>query len=402
MDYQATTPVDPRVLDAMLPYFRERFGNAASNTHAYGWEAQAAVKAARAQCARAIGADPIDVLFTSGSTEGINVALKGAFELDAAAGDHMITCVTEHPAVIDSARFLESRGVDVTWLGVDRDGRIDLGELEASFRDRTRLVALMAANNEIGTTHPLRRIGELCREHRALFFCDATQGVGKLPLDVDRDHIDVLSFSGHKLYGPKGIGALYVRHSAPHVRLHPLQHGGGHERGMRSGTLNVPGIVGIGLACELAAAELEDEIARLTRLRHRLHDGIAARIDHVTLNGHPEQRLPGNLNLAFGFCDGEALIMDMKDVAVSSGAACSSADREPSHVLRAIGRSADAARASIRFGLGRMTTELEIDRVIELVVGAVARLRAMSPLYEMERTRHHDDGGNRGIRPDPG
>ncbi|MFH0946084.1 MAG: aminotransferase class V-fold PLP-dependent enzyme [Planctomycetota bacterium] len=386
MDYQATTPVDERVLEVMLPFFRESFGNAASNSHSYGWEAAAAVKQAREQCARILGAEPIDILFTSGSTEGINLALKGTAELHAGGGGReIITCVTEHPAVLDTVRYLEGRGVKIVRLEVDSAGMIDLARLERAITKQTILVALMAANNEIGSVHPSGEIGRICREHGVLFFCDATQGVGKLPLDVKRDHIDMLSFTGHKMYGPKGVGALYVRKAHPNVRLACQFHGGGQERGMRPGTLNVAGIVGLGKACELAQAELKDEIQRLTALRERLRRGIMDSLDHARLNGHATERLPGNLNLGFAYVDGEALMMDMKEVAVSSGSACNSTSRQASHVLKAIQTPEEQTHASIRFGLGRMTTEAEVDRVIALTVRGVRRLREMSPLYELAR-----------------
>ncbi|MBI4882251.1 MAG: aminotransferase class V-fold PLP-dependent enzyme [Planctomycetes bacterium] len=379
MDYQATTPVDPRVLEAMLPYFSERFGNAASGGHAFGWEAQAAVKRAREICAKVLGAEPMEIVFTSGSTEGIGLALKGAAESCLQRGRHIVTCATEHPAVIDTVRHLAARGLEVTWLPVDREGSIDLRQLAAALTERTILVALMAANNEIGTLHPIADIGRVCRERGVLFFCDATQGVGKIPIDVRRDAIDILSFSAHKLYGPKGAGALYVRGKDPPVRLAAQTQGGGQERGMRPGTLNVPGIVGLGRACEVAAEELSTEAARLTRLRRRLHDGITRGVAGVALNGPAEKRLPGNLNLWFEGVDSAALMMEMKEVAVSSGSACASTEREPSHVLKAIGASDRQAHSSLRFGLGRMTTEWEVDRVVELTVRAVRRLRESAP-----------------------
>lgn len=387
MDYQATAPVDPRVLDEMLPFFGERFGNAASSSHGFGWAAKSAVQEARERCAAIIGAEPIDIVFTSGSTEGINLAMKGAAAAYGARGGHMITAATEHPAVLDTARWLEGEGHRVTVLPVDRHGSIDLTELERTFTDETFLVALMSANNEIGVIHPIREIGALCRARGVLFFCDATQGVGKLPIDVTTDHIDILSWSAHKMYGPKGAGALYVRNSTPHVRLEPLLHGGGHERGMRSGTLNVPGIVGLGAACRVAMEEMDGEAARLVALRERLWSGLRGGLDGVTLNGHPVRRLPGNLNVSFAWCDGESLMLDMRDVAVSSGSACHSSKLEPSHVLTAIGVTDLKSSAAIRFGLGRSTTEEEVDHVIGLAVAAVRRLREMSPLYELAKKR---------------
>jgi cysteine desulfurase len=385
MDYQATTPVDPRVLEAMLPYLTERFGNASSKSHLFGWEAETAVRLAREQCATILNAEPIEIVFTSGSTEGINLAMKGIAATHRDRGDHLVTCATEHPAVLDCAAHLERDGFTVTRLGVDRCGSIDLDELRAAITRRTVLVALMFANNEIGTLHPLAAIGRICRERNVPLLCDATQGVGKLPIDVREMHVDLLTFSAHKLYGPKGAGALYVRKSEPHLRIAAQVHGGGQEGGLRAGTLNVPGIVGLGKACELARQELATEPARLTALRQRLHDGIAGGLDEVVLNGHPEQRLPGNLNLAFRHVSAEALMADLPDVALSSGSACSSAQLEASHVLTAIGLEPELAHSSLRFGLGRMTTEDEVDRVVEKVVGSVRRLREMSPLYELAK-----------------
>ena len=385
MDYQATTPVDPRVLEGMLPYFTESYGNAASNSHPYGWEAAAAIKTARERCARILGAEPIDILFTSGSTEGLNLAIKGCAGMQGGRRGRIVTCVTEHPAVLDSVEQLERDGFEIVRLPVDGEGRIDLAELEAAIDEQTLLVSLMAANNEIGTLHPIGDIGRICSERGVLFFCDATQGVGKIPLDVRRDRIDMLSFTGHKMYGPKGVGALYVRKAHPNVRLLCQTHGGGHERNMRSGTLNVPGIVGLGLACELAQKEFETESARLTQLRNRLQGGITDGLDGVRLNGPLEDRLPGNLNLSFAYVDSEALMMDMQEVAVSSGSACNSTSLEASHVLQAIRPAEDLHHASIRFGLGRMTTEAEVEQVIEVTVRSVRRLRELSPLYELVR-----------------
>lgn len=388
MDHQATTPVDPRVLEAMLPFFREQFGNAASSSHPYGWAARAAVKKAREECAAILGAEPIDIVFTSGSTEGLNLALKGAAAAYARPGGHLVTAATEHPAVLDTARWLESQGYRLTVLPVDRQGAIDLAELEEALTDDTFAVALMAANNEIGTLHPIREIGALCRARGVLFVCDATQGVGKIPIDVRADHVDVLSWSGHKMYGPKGVGALYVRNSDPHVRLEPLLHGGGHERGMRSGTLNVPGIVGLGEACRLAREELDREIPRLTALRSRLLAGLCEGLDGVTLNGPTERRLPGNLNVSIAWCDGESLLLDLRDVvALSSGSACHSSSLEPSHVLTAIGVEDLKTAAALRFGLGRPTTEADVDHVVAATVRSATRLRELSPLYELARAR---------------
>jgi len=385
MDYQATTPVDPRVLEAMMPYLSGRFGNASSKTHMYGFEAESAVRLAREQCAAVLNADPIEIVFTSGSTEAINLGMKGVAEAHQDRGDHIVTCVTEHPAVLDTAAELERKGRRVTRLPVNRLGSIDVHALRDAITDRTILVALMFANNEIGTLHPVDEIGQICRERNVPFLCDATQGVGKLPIDVKRTHFDLLSFSAHKLYGPKGVGALYVRKSEPHVRIAPQVHGGGQEGGLRAGTLNVPGIVGLGKACAVALDELDGEPARLTALREKLLTGITARLDDVTLNGHPTERLPGNLNLAFAYVEGESLMTDLTDVAVSSGSACASGDLDASHVLSAIGLARDVAHSSIRFGLGRMTTEEEVLRVSDAVVSSVGRLRELSPLYELAK-----------------
>lgn len=381
MDYQATTPLDARVLEAMLPYLRERFGNPSSRSHLYGIEAAAATKRARGQVARILGADPVEIVFTSGSTEALNLAIRGAAEAYAAKGRHFVSAATEHPAVLDALRAEEARGATVTWLPLDPAGRIDLGDLERAIGPETVLVALMAANNEIGTRHPVAAIGRICRARGALYLCDATQAIGKFPLDVRAEHVDLLALSAHKLYGPKGAGALFVRGSDPHVRIAAQVHGGGHERGLRSGTLNVPGIVGLGAACALAEAELPAEQPRIEALRRRLFQHIAAGVDHVLLNGPAEERIPGNLNLAFEHVDGEALLMELKDVALSSGSACNSASLEPSHVLKAIGLSDALAFASLRFGLGRMTTAAEVDAVGSMVVAAVRKLREESPWY---------------------
>jgi cysteine desulfurase len=387
LDFQATTPVDPRVLETMLPYLQERFGNAASKSHRFGFEADSAVKAAREQVADLLGASAQEIVFTSGSTEGINLALKGLFAALAESRDHFVSARTEHPAVIDTLEFLATQGAKLTWLDVDEFGAIDLERLRAAITPRTAAVALMAANNEIGTRHPLREIGAICRERDTLFFCDATQGVGKFELDVERDHIDLLSFSGHKLYAPKGVGALYVRRREPHVSLSPLFHGGGHEHGYRSGTLNVPGIVALGKACSLAAEEGSQEAARLTALRERLRGRLTSALDDVLLNGHPTARLPGNLSLAFRYVAAEALMTELPDVAFSAGSACHSASAMPSHVLTAIGRSPDLASSTLRIGLGRTTTEAEIDDVADRLVAAVKRLRDLSPLYEIAKAK---------------
>ena len=387
MDNQATTPMDPRVLEAMLPYFTEKFGNAASRTHPFGWEAEEAVERAREQIARLINAKSKEVIFTSGATESDNLAIKGGVEFYKDKGNHVITCVTEHNAVLDTCKVLERAGkATVTYLPVDRYGMVDPDAVRNAITDQTVLISIMYANNEIGTIHPVREIGTIAKEKEVLFHCDATQGVGKVPVDVERDGIGLLSMSGHKVYGPKGCGALYVRSKGPRVRLTPQIDGGGHERGMRSGTLNVPGIVGFGKACELCGQELESEAARLIALRTRLYEGLTTRLEEVHLNGHPTRRLPGNLNLSFAYVEGESFLMGLnQEVALSSGSACTSATLEPSHVLKALGIGEELAHASIRFGLGRFNTEEEVDYVIERVVEVTRRLRQLSPLYEMSK-----------------
>ncbi len=385
LDYQATTPLDERVLDAMLPYFRDKFGNAASRNHAFGWDAEKAVETAREQIATLIGADAKEIVFTSGATESNNLAIKGVAEMYREKGRHLITAPTEHKAVLDPCKRLEQEGCQVTLLPVDKSGQVNVADLEKAIRPDTVLVSLMAANNEIGTLHPLEEIGRLCKARGILFHTDATQGVGKIPMDVERMGIDLLSMTAHKVYGPKGVGALYVRRRNPRVRLSPQLDGGGHERGMRSGTLNVPGIVGLGKACEIAGAELASETVRLTALRERLWSKLRGSLDEIYLNGHPTQRLPGNLNVSFAFVEGEGLMMGMSELAVSSGSACTSASLEPSYVLRAIGVGEDLAHTSIRFGMGRFTTEAEVDFAAERVIFAVKRLRDMSPLYEMAK-----------------
>lgn len=386
LDNNATTPMDPRVLEAMTPYFLERFGNAASRNHAYGWVAEKAVDLAREQVAKLIGASAKEIVFTSGATESDNIALKGAVEMYTSKGKHLITLETEHKAVIDVCKYLERTGeAEVTYLKPKPDGLVDLAQLEAAIRDDTVMVAIMAANNEIGVIQPLAEIGKLCHEKKVLFFTDAAQAAGKIPLDVEAMNIDVLAISGHKMYGPKGIGALYVRRRKPRVRLAPILHGGGHERGMRSGTLDVPSIVGLGKACEIAGEELEAESKRLIALRDKLWNGLQAELDFIYLNGHPTERLPNNLNVSFAHVEGEGLMMAMKDLAVSSGSACTSASLEPSYVLRALGVGDELAHTSIRYGLGRFTTEEEIDFAIAQSVAAVKKLREMSPLYEMAK-----------------
>jgi len=385
MDYQATTPMDPRVLDAMKPYFLTKFGNAASRNHSFGWEAEEAVEKSREFLATAVGATKREIVFTSGATESNNIALKGIAEMYASKGNHIITVKTEHPAILDTAAHLERRGITVTYLNVRQDGLIDLDDLRKTITDKTILISIMAVNNEIGVIQPLSEIGKIAREHGVLFHSDATQAVGKIPVDVNQMNIDLMSFTAHKVYGPKGVGALYVRRKNPRVRCAPLIDGGGHERGMRSGTLNVPGIVGFARAVELAVAEMDSEATRLTGLRDKLKDIIMGGLDEVYLNGHAEQRLPGNLNISFAYVEGESLLMEMNDVALSSGSACTSATLDASHVLRALGVDEELAHSSIRFGLGRFSTEEEVEYVGNKIVKAVSRLREMSPLYEMAK-----------------
>ncbi|MEW6072806.1 MAG: IscS subfamily cysteine desulfurase [Planctomycetota bacterium] len=385
LDYQATTPVDPRVLEAMLPYFNREFGNAASRNHAFGWAAEKAVEEARGRIAALIGAAAKELVFTSGSTEAINLALKGAAEMYAGKGRHIVTTLVEHKAVLDTCKHLEKKGSEVTYLKPDATGRVSAADVAAVLRDDTILVAVLWANNEIGTLNPIREIGDLCHERGVLLFADATQAAGKIPVDVEADHVDLLCLSGHKIYGPKGIGALYVRRRNPRVRLVAQIDGGGHERGMRSGTLNVPGIVGLAAACTICAEELATEMARAAALRDRLHERIAAGIESVHFNGNREHRLPGCLNLSFPYVEGESLLMGISDIAVSSGSACTSASLEPSHVLRAMGLGDDLAHSSIRFGIGRFTTVEEIDYAATRVVEAAKRLLELSPLYEMAK-----------------
>ncbi len=386
LDNHATTRVDPRVLDAMWPYFGEQYGNASSRHHVFGRAAEQAVETAREQVANLIGASPREIVFTSGATESNNLALKGVLARVGSPEAHVITGVTEHHAVLDPLARLERQGYRITRLPVDRYGCIDPAQVEAAFTEQTVLVSLMAANNEIGTLHPVEEIGRLCKRRGVLFHTDAAQAVGKIPLDVEAMGIDLLSLSGHKIYGPKGVGALYVRRRGPTVRLDALFDGGGHERGLRSGTLNVPGIVGLGAACALCAEELPVEAERLIRLRNRLRDGIIEGTEGVTLNGHPTQRLPGNLNLSFAWVRGEALLMGLRGVAVSSGAACTSANPEPSYVLRALGVDDELAQASLRFGLGRFTTAEEIESVIAEVCRVLQQIRSLSPSYQLHRS----------------
>ena len=385
MDNHATTPVDARVLDAMLPYFREDFGNAASRSHVFGWNAERAVEQAREQVAAVIGASGREIVWTSGATESDNLAIKGAADFYRDRGNHIITAVTEHKAVLDTCKRLEKSGFEVTYLPVERDGRVNPQAVADALTDRTIVVSIMLANNEVGTINPVAEIGQVVKARGAIFHIDAVQGVGKIPFDVATSHADLVSLSAHKMYGPKGVGALYVRRK-PRVRITPIIDGGGHERGMRSGTLNVPGIVGFGKAAEISAAELAVESKRLLALRERLRLGIEARVSNTVLNGSLEHRLPGSLNMSFAYVEGEALMMALKDVAVSSGSACTSASLEPSYVLRAMGVPVEMAHTSIRFGLGRFNTEEEVDYVIDLVAQKVKKLREMSPLWEMAQS----------------
>ena len=382
MDHNATTPVAPEVFEAMRPYFMEQFGNAASRNHPFGWAAEAAVEAARAQIAHLIGCKPMEVVFTSGATESDNLAIKGVPYAYREKGNHLVTCQIEHHAVLDSCKRLEKEGFQVTYLPVSRDGLVDPADVAEAITPKSILVSIMLANNEIGTIQPLAEIGRICKERGVLLHSDAVQGVGKIPVNVDALGVDLLSLTAHKLYGPKGVGALYVRMGKPRVKLVAQIDGGGHEKGRRSGTLNVPGIVGLGKACELAGQVMADEAMWLTALRERLWSGVRARLDHVHLNGHPTLRLPGSLNVSFEFVDGESLLMSLKDVAVSSGAACTSASMEPSYVLKALGVGDALAHTSIRFGLGRGNTQEEVDYVVERLAEQVTRLRAMSPSYE--------------------
>lgn len=383
LDNNATTRCDPRVVEAMLPYFTEKYGNSASRNHEFGWEAEEAVDQSRDLVAALIGAKGNEIIFTSGATESNNLAIKGAAQMYRKKGDHIITQVTEHKAVLDPCKRLEKEGFKVTYLPVNDVGQIDLEELKAAITDKTILVTIMAINNEIGTMQPLAEIGKICKAKGILFHTDAVQAVGKVPIDVQAMGIDLLSLTAHKIYGPKGIGALYVRKKDPRVRLEAQVDGGGHERGMRSGTLPVPSIVGLGVACEIARKEMVEETKRILQLRERLHRGITNHLDEVHLNGHPTERQPGNLNLSFAFVEGEGLMMGFKEICVSSGSACTSASLEPSYVLKALGVGDELAHSSIRFGIGRFTTQEEIDYTANAVVKAVSKLREMSPLYEM-------------------
>src|SRR5438309_1382332 len=383
LDNHATTQVDARIMEVMLPYFIERFGNAASKSHAFGWEAEAAVDTAREQVAKLIGASsPREIVFTSGATESDNLAIKGVADSYREKGNHIVTCVTEHKAVLDSCKVLEKHGFQVTYLPVNAAGFIDVQELENALTDRTILISIMAANNEIGATQPMKEIGRLAKGKGILLHSDATQAVGKIPINVEDMGIDLLSLTAHKMYGPKGIGALYVRSTKPRAKVTEMIDGGGHERGMRSGTLNVPGIVGLGRACEIDQQEMVAEANRLTALRERLKEGILSQLDDVYINGHPAKRLPGNMNMSFAYVEGESLLMALKEIAVSTGSACTSASLEPSYVLRAIGVEAELAHTSIRFGISRFTTEEEIDFVVDRVVRHVETLRELSWLWD--------------------
>lgn len=384
LDYQSTTPCDPRVVEAMLPYFTEEFGNPHSRSHAYGWQAEEAVETARTQVANLINADPREVIFTSGATESNNLAIKGVAYFYKDKKDHIVTCQTEHKCVLDSCRHLEQEGFKVTYLPVDSNGIIDLNQLREAITDKTSLVSIMAVNNEIGVIQPLSEIGKICREKGVFFHTDAAQAVGKITVDVEAMNIDLLSLSSHKFYGPKGIGALYVRRK-PRVRLTSLINGGGQERGMRSGTLSPPLCVGLGKACVIAQAEMASEYVRLTALRDQFYRLIQSELEEVYLNGDFEKRIPGNLNLSFAYVEGEGLMMGVKDIAVSSGSACTSASLEPSYVLRALGVDVDMAHTSLRIGFGRFTTEDEVKRAAEKIIYEVKRLRDMSPLWEMSR-----------------
>ncbi|MDP7637820.1 MAG: IscS subfamily cysteine desulfurase [Phycisphaerae bacterium] len=389
MDHNATTPIDPRVLEVMMPYLTEHFGNAASRNHSFGWKADAAVDKARQQVANLIGALPKDIVFTSGATESNNLAIKGAAQMCRRKGNHIVTSLMEHKAVIDPCRRLEEADCQVTWLKGDGYGRVSPKEVDRAVTDKTILISIMAANNEVGTLNPIAQIGKVARRRGVLFHTDATQAAGRIPIDIDAMCIDLLSLSAHKICGPKGVGCLYVRRRGPPVHLTCQIDGGGHERGMRSGTLNVPGVVGLGAAAEIVGCEMTDQAGRLTALRDRLTRGIMDGLDFVTLNGHPAHRLPNTANLSFAYVEGEALMMKIKDIAVSSGSACTSTSLEPGHVLRAMGVSDAMAQSSIRFSLGRTTTSQEVDYVIDQVIKAVGELRELSPLYElaMEQAR---------------
>jgi len=384
-DNHATTQVDPRVVQAMLPYFTEKFGNAASRNHPFGWAGEEAVENARAQVASLIGATPKEIIFTSGATESDNLMIKGVAEMYREKGNHIITQAIEHKAVLDTCKRLEKDGFEVTYLPVGKDGRVNPEAVRKAITPKTILITIMYANNEIGVINPIQEIGKIAKEHGIFFASDGVQAVGKIPVDVQKDNIDLLAISAHKIYGPKGVGALYVRRRNPRVQLAAIIDGGGHERGMRSGTLNVPGIVGLGAACEIAQKEMAEESVRLRKLRDRLKTGLEAKLDEVYINGSLEHRLPNNLNMSFAYVEGESLLMGINDIAVSSGSACTSATLEPSYVLKALGVGEDLAHTSIRFGLGRFNTEEEVDYVTEKMVQVVTKLRELSPLYEMAK-----------------
>jgi cysteine desulfurase len=385
MDNHATTPTDPRVLDAMLPYFTEKFGNAASRNHSFGWAGEEAIEIARAQVASLIGATPKEIIFTSGATESDNLMIKGVAEMYREKGNHIITQAIEHKAVLDTCKRLEKYGYEVTYLPVQKDGRVDPEDVRKAITPKTILITIMYANNEIGSINPIQEIGKIAKEHGIIFAVDGVQAVGKIPVDVQKDNIDLLAISAHKIYGPKGVGALYVRRRNPRVQLSAIIDGGGHERGMRSGTLNVTGIIGLGKACEIAQNEMAQEADRLRGLRDRLKAGLEAKLDEVFINGSWEHRLPNNLNMSFAYVEGESLLMGINDIAVSSGSACTSATLEPSYVLKALGVGEDLAHTSIRFGLGRFNTTEEVDYVIDKMVQVVTKLRELSPLYEMAK-----------------
>jgi cysteine desulfurase len=385
MDNHATTPVDPRVIETMLPYFTEKFGNAASRNHSFGWAGEEAVETARAQVASLIGASPKEIIFTSGATESDNLMIKGVAEMYREKGNHIITQAIEHKAVLDTCKRLEKYGYEVTYLPVQKDGRVDPEDVRKAITPKTILITIMYANNEIGVINPMAEIGKIAKEHGIIFAVDGVQAVGKIPVDVQKDNIDLLSISGHKIYGPKGVGALYVRRRNPRVQLSAIIDGGGHERGMRSGTLNVTGIAGLGKACEIAQQDMSKEAERMRSLRDRLRKGLEAKLDEVFINGSMEHRLPNNLNMSFAYVEGESLLMGINDIAVSSGSACTSATLEPSYVLKALGVGEDLAHTSIRFGLGRFNTEEEVDYVVDKLTQVVTKLRELSPLYEMAK-----------------
>ncbi|HTB17078.1 MAG TPA: IscS subfamily cysteine desulfurase [Bryobacteraceae bacterium] len=385
MDYHATTPMDPRVFEAMKPYFLQTFGNAASRNHSFGWEAEEAVEKSRKQIAGLIGATAKEIVFTSGATESNNLALKGVAEMYAEKGNHIITAATEHKAILDTCKRLEKHGIRVTYLPVQTNGLVDLEQLQAAITDKTILISIMYANNEIGVIQPIAELGKIAKSKGVLLHTDATQAVGKIPVNVIKDNVDLMSLSGHKMYGPKGVGALYVRRKSPRVQITAQMDGGGHERGMRSGTLNVPGIVGLGEACALCQAEMPEEAKRMAFLRDKLMHKLQSALDETYINGTLEHRLPNNLNISFAYVEGESLLMGINDIAVSSGSACTSATLEPSYVLKALGAGDDLAHSSIRFGLGRFNTEEEVDYVAAKVIDVVQKLRELSPLYEMAK-----------------